>query len=98
MDSRTVVLLDQRLKAVAPVGGISIGDSRDKSTWRIDFKPEATAQQRADAQAVVAAFDVAVEEKKLTDAYKAKKDKRTLLLSQPNKSVTVQDLIDLGLL
>ena len=91
-------VLDNQINAVCPINGVAIGDAISKSTWRIDFKPEATAQQRSDAQAVVAAFDVALEEQKLKDADQAKVDKKASLLTQPNKSVTVQDLIDLGLL
>ena len=91
-------VLDSKIRVVAPIDGVSLGSLLDKSTWRIDFKPEATVQQRIDAQAVVDTFDVVAEEKKLTDADQAKKDKKTLLLTQPNKSVTVQDLLDLGLI
>ena len=90
--------LHEKIGTVCPIHGVAIGRLADKSTWRIDFKPEATTQQRADAQAVVAAFDVAAEEKKLTDADQAKKDKKALLLTQLNKSITVQDLLDLGLI
>ena len=97
MDSLNVTL-HQRLSTVAPITGVSLGMLADKTTWRIDFRPEATSQQQADAQAVVDAFDVAVEEQKLKDAEQAKKDKKSSLLSQPNKSVTIQDLLDLGLL
>ena len=95
--SQFIVALDMRIKAVCPIQGVSVGTRDDKSTWRIDFKPEATVQQRADAQAVVAAFNVALEEQKLKDADQSKVDKRASLLTQPNKSVTVQDLLDLGL-
>ena len=91
-------ILDKRIKTVAPIAGVSVGTKTDKSTWRIDFLPEAAVQQRADAQAAVAAFDVAAEEQKLLDAEQAKKDKKAALLLQPNKSVTIQDLIDLGIL
>lgn len=41
-----------------PVYGISIGSKDDKSTWRIDFAPEATDEQKAQAAQLVAAFDV----------------------------------------
>ena len=34
----------------------SIGRADDKTTWRIDFKDEATSEQRAAAAATVAAF------------------------------------------
>lgn len=90
--------LFNRIRDIAPVDGISFGQRDDKSTWRIDFKPEATAQQRRDVQAVVDAFDVAVEEQKLKDKEKAKTTKKVGLLLDSNKAVTVQDLIDLGML
>lgn len=46
------------VKAVCPVESISYGKRDDKSTWRLDFLPQATAEQRAAARAVVAAFDI----------------------------------------
>ena len=51
--------LDAAVKAVCPIDGVSIGVPGDKATWRIDFKDEASAQQRAAAEAVLAAFDPA---------------------------------------
>lgn len=53
--------LDEAVKAVCPIFGVSIGLPGDKTTWRISFKDEATAEQRAAAQAVVDAFDLQVE-------------------------------------
>ena len=52
--------LDVALKAVCPIHGVSIGRETDRSTWRIDFKDEATAEQRAAAGDALAAFDPAV--------------------------------------
>ena len=52
--------LSQQIKAVCPIDGVAVGQPDDKSTWRIDFKPEATTAQRAQAQAVVNAFVVPV--------------------------------------
>jgi hypothetical protein len=49
--------LDAAVKAVCPIYGVSVGIVSDKATWRIDFRPEATTQQRAAAQAVVTSFD-----------------------------------------
>ena len=49
--------LDAAIRAVCPIHGVSIGKKDDKSTWRIDFKDEATTEQRASAQAVIDAFD-----------------------------------------
>ena len=51
--------VEAAVSAVCPVVGVSIGVPVDKQTWRIDFHPEATTQQRANAQAAVDAFDVA---------------------------------------
>ena len=43
---------------VCPITGVSIGRSDDKETWKIHFAEDATAQQRADAQAAVEDFDL----------------------------------------
>lgn len=43
----TIVDLDNLIKTVCPIQGVSIFDKRDKSTWRIDFKDEATVEQKA---------------------------------------------------
>ena len=49
--------LEDAVKAVCPVFGVSVGTIGVAASVRLDFKPEATAQQQADAQAVVNAFD-----------------------------------------
>jgi hypothetical protein len=49
--------LDAALRSVCPIDGVSIGRKDDKATWRIDFKDEATSEQRTAAQAVLDAFD-----------------------------------------
>jgi hypothetical protein len=54
--------LDSAIQTVAPIIGVSLGRSDDKSTWRIDFAPEATPEQRDAAAAVVAKFDVVAAE------------------------------------
>ena len=48
--------LDAAIKAVCPIHGVSIGRKDDKQTWRIDFKDEATPEQREAAQSVVDNF------------------------------------------
>ena len=50
--------LDQAIKAVCPISGVSIGRKDDKATWRIDFLAEAKQGQRTAAQAVLDAFDM----------------------------------------
>ena len=51
--------LHEKVSAAAPISGVSIGKKDDKATWRIDFKPEATPEQRAAAQQVLQEFDPA---------------------------------------
>ena len=50
--------LQRAVAAVCPIHGISIGRKDDRSTWRVDFAPEATDEQKAQAAQIVAAFDV----------------------------------------
>lgn len=52
-----VAKLHDAVAAVAPIDGVHVGRRDDRSTWRIDFRPEATDEQRADGQAVMDAFD-----------------------------------------
>jgi hypothetical protein len=54
-----VATLHEAIAAVCPIGSVSIGEDTDKKTWRIDFAPEATQEQRAAAEAVVDGFDPA---------------------------------------
>lgn len=49
-----IARLDSQIRAVCPIDGVA--RLRD-GTVRIDFRPEATDQQRAAAQAVVDSFD-----------------------------------------
>lgn len=60
MIDNTAATLHAAIAAVCPIHGVSIGRKDDKATWRIDFVPGATSGERADAEAVLAAFDVAV--------------------------------------
>lgn len=52
-----IIQLHDKIAAVAPIYGVSIGSPTDKSTWRIDYMDEATDAQKEAAQAVVGAFD-----------------------------------------
>lgn len=52
-------LVDTDVRAVAPILGVSLGDEADRSTWRIEFAPHASASQRAAAATVLAGFDLA---------------------------------------
>lgn len=48
--------LDQAIKTVCPIYGVSIGKSDDKATWSIQFKPEATQSQIDAAMAVLDSY------------------------------------------
>jgi len=69
--------ITEAVRAVCPIHGVSIGRKDDKATWRIDFKDEATPKQRADAKAVLDAFDVAAH-----DAEQAKAAHNSPILAQ----------------
>ena len=43
---------------VCPVVGVSIGDQNDKSTWRVDFTPDATDAQKAAAAQAITNYDL----------------------------------------
>jgi hypothetical protein len=49
--------LHQNIEQVCPIYSVSIGDKNDKSTWKIDFKPEANNGQKTAANSVLQAFD-----------------------------------------
>lgn len=50
------ISLDKAIKKVCPIYGISFKDLNDKSTWRIDYAPDATDAQKAAAQKVLEDF------------------------------------------
>lgn len=49
-----ITRLHESIESVCPIDGVSVGTERSVS---IDFKPEATSDQRSAAQAVVGSFD-----------------------------------------
>lgn len=51
--------LHAAVAAVAPIVGVSIGVVTDRATWRIEYTDDATAEQIAEGDAVLAAFDPA---------------------------------------
>jgi len=50
-------LLDNKIKEVCPIYGVSVGVEGNSSSVTISFKDEATKEQKIEAQAVVDAFD-----------------------------------------
>jgi hypothetical protein len=51
-------LVHNAVAAVCPIDGVSIGVKTDKTTWRVDYKPEATTAQRTAAAQAVASFNI----------------------------------------
>ena len=50
--------IDQAIKAVCPIQGISFGRVDDKSTWIIVYDESATEEQRAVAEALLQTLEV----------------------------------------
>lgn len=50
--------LTDAIRLVCPLDGISIGKWDDRKTWSIQFKPEATAEQKAAGEKVLAELDL----------------------------------------
>lgn len=44
--------------AVCPIDGLKIPNWNDKSGWEIHFAPQATDQEKSEAQAVLDAFEI----------------------------------------
>lgn len=51
-------ILQQRVSTVCPTLGVSVGRWEERTTWRLDFAPEATQEQQAAAQALIASFSL----------------------------------------
>jgi len=54
----TILDLQEKIAAVAPIDSVSVGDSSDRSTWTVKFQDSATDAQKAAAQAVIDAAPV----------------------------------------
>lgn len=54
-----VSYLHEQLEAAMgrSIGGVSVPNVADKTTWRVDYTPDTTAAQTTQAQAVIAAWD-----------------------------------------
>lgn len=48
--------LHEQIAKHAPICGVRIVDERDRSTWSIDFEPDATPAQQAAASAALSAY------------------------------------------
>ena len=55
----TEAVLYEAISDVCPINSVTVGNGTDRSTWSYDPKPEATAQQKADADHVIATIPLA---------------------------------------
>lgn len=60
-----LVSLHETVAAAAPIYGVKVGKPDDRATWAIDFKDEATPEQRAAAQAAMDGWTEPVERRKV---------------------------------
>lgn len=66
------IRLDRAIRSVCPIDGVSIGRKSDRSTWRIDFKPEATEAQKLDARNILNSFEFDEKAATVAEEVKAK--------------------------
>jgi len=59
---RLGLAVHDKVAAVAPIDGVSLGSYTDKTKWVVMFKPEATEAEQAAAADAITAFDIAAEE------------------------------------
>lgn len=51
--------LDKAVRSVVPsINGVSVGKRDDKSTWRVEFSPGTSDQQKEAARQILAAFNI----------------------------------------
>ena len=87
MTSLAAAILEH-IAGIAPVSGVSVGIPSDPSTWRIDFHPSATEQQKGDASTALAAFDPLVcEKRRLQAAVDATAEETRLLFLTPGSGM-----------
>lgn len=83
MPASQTMRLTKLIAAVCPIDGVSVGRHWVPSTVEIQFTPSATDQQKAAAQAVVAAFDPSDEAQSAWEADQ-QPDKRDLRAAAAN--------------
>ena len=86
-----IVKLDQAITAVCPIDGVSIGRWNDRASWEIQFRPEATDEQKAAAHAVMDTFDPDAPGNNLKAAKRLTQDDMLDLLKQAGVSQAAID-------
>ena len=52
-----IIELNEALEKVAPISGVRIGRRDDRTTWKVDFHPDATKAEREAAMSILDSFD-----------------------------------------
>lgn len=82
--------LSAEIAAVCPINGVSIGRWDDRATWQVDYKPEATPEQRGAAQTVINTFDVlTVEKKEIAADVDTEAERRRLKVITPGSGMAL---------
>jgi hypothetical protein len=55
-------VIHEKVVAVAPIVGVSLGSWTDKAKWHVVFKAEATDAEKTAAATAITDFDIAAEE------------------------------------
>lgn len=50
--------ITDKIKEVCPIYGISMPNAMDKQTWRIEYKPDATNEQKLQAATILSNYTV----------------------------------------
>lgn len=85
--------LHETIAAVAPIRGVSVPVIGQSNSVVIDFLPEATAEQRTAAQAVLASFDWSAEAHSLWESNRSP-EKRDLAAMVAAHLVDLQFIVD----
>lgn len=85
MQRSTAAKLDEAVKRVCPISGVSIGRRDDRSTWVAHADPEATPEQIEAAQAVIDGF-VEVDDPPPPDPLREMKDEIAWLMTGEARS------------
>jgi len=83
-------LLHEAVAAVCPIHSVRVGVIADKSTWKIDFKQEATDEQRAAAQAVIDGYDTSDSADRVRQTSRNKKDALAKFSGDDDVSIAVR--------
>lgn len=72
-------ILHEKILAVAPITGVSLGILENKETWKIHFAPHANEKQKEAAYSVIELFDILFERNRENEQDEMEKINKKLL-------------------